>query len=586
MQAQPTLSVHPFTHSFLQKFTNQHNTTMTLDLRPPHRVMRLDRLGALHQTRISFVRSLVRKMAADTWSIERTHFELDNQGYGTCIYRAEIAGKEPDAVEVYSIIIFSMHLDDDLRSDRVIAEAWDVAFCLFEGDPSEDELAELRANLPKQEAGRCWPKVLVLSRANKSVRNFEYVVDSLANGAQPDPKRLAKVGYLYRTTAVYGNGKFGLADYEKLQRRQAFMGSFRAQMFTVYMLRQFSVEQANHMAAVRNPDAVTLRDDIARYLGVGNSTGLGMAPFLISHPLLINQWITMRETALACAIAAEQTPTHTKRFRKLVDRARTHVAEIYTDHAPQAERNCQMLGELTELAEMDVQPWPDLVAHAAATWSVETQEMIHSILIELYPELVDELGENMAVEEVYDTVPQMPLVQLRALIESRYAWALAIDFNDPNEQALFWYRSAEKEEPRLGQRYEEPGASQEMRIAVGRDVQECYAKICADLAEHPTALVAEFLLRHQTLRGTVRRIQSMGDTTYGDIQDNLLAEGCLPIDLLRCKLSFFGASKFDPKSSLWVRITLFQGAPLISELGPDFVDDWFLPTAPNMTEAL
>lgn len=544
--------------------------------------MRLDRLGALHQTRISFVRSLVRKMAADSWSIEQTRFELDGNGYGTCIYRAEIGEKEAGVAEVYSIIIFSMHLDDDLRSDRVIAEAWDVAFCLFEGDPSEDELAELRANLPKQEAGRCWPKVLVLSRANKSVRNFSAVVDSLANGTQPDPERLAKVGYLYRTTAVYGNGKFGLADYEKLQRRRAFMGSFRAQMFTVYMLRQFSIDQANHMAALRNPDgAVTLHDDIARYLGIGNSTGLGMAPFLISHPLLINQWILMRETARARAIDATQTPQHVERFRQLVDRARVHVAEIYTDHKPQAERNCQMLGELTELAQMDLPAWPDLVAHAAATWSVETQEMIHSILIELYPELVDELGEKMAVDEVYDVVPQMPLVQLRSLIESRYAWAVAIDFTDPEQQALFWYRSAEKEEPRLGQRFEEPGAEKEVQIAVGRDAQKCYKQICTDLAEHPTALVAEFLLRYPDLRGIVRRVQSMGETAYGDIQDNLLAESCLPIDMLRCKLSFFGASKFDPKSSLWVRITLFQGAPLVEEIGPDFVDDWFLPTSPK-----
>ena len=29
--------------------------------------------------------------------------------------------------------------------------------------------------------------------------------------------------------------------------------------------------------------------------------GLGMAPFLINHPLLINQWIEQRETALARA---------------------------------------------------------------------------------------------------------------------------------------------------------------------------------------------------------------------------------------------------------------------------------------------
>jgi hypothetical protein len=45
--------------------------------------------------------------------------------------------------------------------------------------------------------------------------------------------------------------------------------------------------------------------------------------------------------------------------------------------------------------------------------------------------------------------------------------------------------------------------------------------------------------------------------------------------MLRCKLSYFGAAKFDPKSDRWVRITLAQGAPLFDEL--DGRDDWWLP---------
>jgi hypothetical protein len=39
-----------------------------------------------------------------------------------------------------------------------------------------------------------------------------------------------------------------------------------------------------------------------------------------------------------------------------------------------------------------------------------------------------------------------------------------------------------------------------------------------------------------------------------------------PIDLLRCKLSFFGATRFDPRSDRWVRITMFKGAPYPDEL--------------------
>jgi hypothetical protein len=36
--------------------------------------------------------------------------------------------------------------------------------------------------------------------------------------------------------------------------------------------------------------------------------------------------------------------------------------------------------------------------------------------------------------------------------------------------------------------------------------------------------------------------------------------------MLRLKLSFFGAMKFDPRSDKWLRITMFQGAPLAKEL--------------------
>ena len=42
--------------------------------------------------------------------------------------------------------------------------------------------------------GRVSCKELTLSRANKSVRAFDHVVDSLSLGKQPDKKLLNKVG--------------------------------------------------------------------------------------------------------------------------------------------------------------------------------------------------------------------------------------------------------------------------------------------------------------------------------------------------------------------------------------------------------
>ena len=39
--------------------------------------------------------------------------------------------------------------------------------------------------------------------------------------------------------------------------------------------------------------------DIALTLGIGNATGLGMAPFVVSHPELLHQWFAARETAIS-----------------------------------------------------------------------------------------------------------------------------------------------------------------------------------------------------------------------------------------------------------------------------------------------
>jgi hypothetical protein len=54
-------------------------------LRPPDQVMRLERLGASHQTRLSFLRALLRRIAAEGWRIARHSFAIDRKGAGTAI---------------------------------------------------------------------------------------------------------------------------------------------------------------------------------------------------------------------------------------------------------------------------------------------------------------------------------------------------------------------------------------------------------------------------------------------------------------------------------------------------------------------
>ena len=84
-----------------------------------------------------------------------------------------------------------------------------------------------------QEAGHYLERVTDLIRANNqcaSLRMCRYI----SSGHQPDHEMIAKIGYLMRTTAVYGNGKFGIADRDIIKGYDGPMNAFRAEMLTVF----------------------------------------------------------------------------------------------------------------------------------------------------------------------------------------------------------------------------------------------------------------------------------------------------------------------------------------------------------------
>ena len=538
---------------------------MQIELRKPEFVMKLDRLGSFHQSKLSFLRSFIREFK--DWKFETKEIDLDEKGFGHCVYVVSKNNKK------YSLVCFSNELDDSERSDRVIATKWDASFVLFDGIPTPKDIQRLKANVPLQEQGRVTERELCLSRANKSVRVFEHVVDLLSQGKQPDTKLLYDVGYLYRTTAVYGSGKFGLADRIKIQDRGELKGPFRLEMMLVFLARQFTFDMVNHVAKMRSPkSAVKLNDDIARNLGIGNSTGLGMAPFIVNHPALLNQWILSKEKALqsvrSIPVVSEQEK---EKFQSLLSTIQENIKLWKTDSDYQIKKNSELSQDLKNFQkffnnlQLEKFFWNTVYEWAEKNTQAECCEFIVSLLMEVYPEIVEPLSYEMSIDEedYFDFDSSRSIGDICALIEKRYAWLIDIDFEKKNNIYNFWYYSKNKQEPRMSDRFSEDGAELELPLAIARDINKLYLELKNYSKKDK---LSSYLLKNQEFRHVLRRIFICEKLPYSEIQDNTISKKLIPVDMLRLKLSFFGATRFDPRSDRWVRITMYQGAPLMKEI--------------------
>jgi hypothetical protein len=519
-------------------------------------------------------------MAGEGWQISRPEFSIDAKGVGYAVYTA----KGPQ--RSYSLVAFAHDLPPEKRSDRVIAEAWDATFALFDGVPTEDDIARLCQNVPVQEAGRIQASELTLSRANRSVRLWTHVVDALANGHQPDITQIDAVGYLMRTTAVYGSGKFGAADRETIADRPELQGPFQAEMLTVYLIRTFVRDLVQHMAQAQGGDrAVALNPVLARRLGIGNSTGLGMAPYIVNHPVLFNNWILAREEAIARVRAVEKaSAAEIALFLDVLDRSGRSVDLWHSEHPIQQTKLANLRADMAALQSYvtgglsGVYPWDSLIRWSETALSEEGQELVASLILEPYGDLVDGLADCMADSnsDAFRIDGAMPVQTVTDLLDTAFGWARGLDWAAPENCARAWYVSEEKLEPRLGERFEEPIADYEQPLAPARDAAAALRDLADWAADAP---IAEFLLRHPEHRHTVRRAQMHRVAPYGEIRDNTIGADVLPIDMLRAKLSFFGATHFDPRSDRWVRISMYAGAPYPEDLSTDTADLWVYPDA-------
>ncbi len=474
----------------------------------------------------------------------------------------------------------------------MIATEWDATFTLFDGVPTADDIDRLRGNVPKQEAGRVSESELSLSAAPTGRSGCGITWSTRwPQGRQPDPDKVGDVGYLMRTTAVYGSGKFGAADREMIADRPECRAPFQVEMLSVFLTRAFVMDLVEHMARMRN----------ARHR---RTAGPGLAPPLWHRqfhrawhgavsdqpPGAVQQLDRRPGRALARVrslpmASAEDAET----FRRFAARALIHARAWTSEHPIQIEKLTALRADMealqTHLADADLtsqSPWNRLWLWGETALSVEGQEQLASLLLEPYGELVDGLSACMYADEQesWRINGAMQISDLKKIIESIYGWALAIDWSSHTANARVWYVSEAKLEPRLGERFDEPIEPYEQPLCPGRDA----ARMFADLANAPDGPVAAFLLSHPQHRHIVRRAQIAARYPYAEIRDNTIDANMLPVDLLRAKLSFFGACHFDPRSDRWLRINMFQNAPFPHELASLGADGWTYPPLPEAAE--
>jgi hypothetical protein len=351
------------------------------------------------------------------------------------------------------------------------------------------------------------------------------------------------------------------------------------------MVRNFTIDLVEYMACVQGGDqAVKLNINIRRQLGIGNSTGLGMVPFLLNHPLLLHKCIDAREIALAkVRILKYATDSEQNLFRTLIKRTNKLLDHWLPKHVLQIKRLAELKVDYITLRSHLVQadlnqeyPWNSLWQWSIRTLGIECQELLLSLLLEPYGRLVDDLAKTMSISDSrYVRIQgKMKLSELRHLIEKYYDWIFKIDWATPDAQSRVWYTSEDKLEPRLGERTLGYLNQFELPLAPGRDVAHLYYLI--NTLPHQQ-YVADFLLTHSEYRHCIRRIQMIPNYPYAEIRDNTIASQMMPVDLLRAKLSFFGAQYFDPFSDQWLRISMYRGAPYPDNIATEDAETWGYP---------
>ncbi|MET8468456.1 hypothetical protein ABZY90_05395 [Streptomyces sp. NPDC006422] len=547
--------------------------------RTPARLLRPERLAHIPPTRLSASRALVNRMVTQRWRVEQVEFAIDEEARGRARYRVWTPEGPLD------FVAFSFRPRLEGRTSRIVGTDWDMTGALFDGAADEADLAHTERELPKLYGGRATAHTLVWCRSNRSLRLFEHVVASLADGHQPDARRLWDVGYLMRNTGLDGNGTFGTRSFAALPDNHPLAAPLHAQMLAAYLMREFSADLAEHLARHRNPEAPSLDPGLRRRLGLGNASALGLVFFTNNHPRLVDRWLDLREQALAAALDARRGAAHLAAVRALIERtARFHEQDrtVYDRFEPPAALARSLRRALSLLDGLERPGDADALPRLWGAWNAELDERavetLAGVLIDSVPGLTDPLVERQRVDETLTATPQQSVEALLEHLESAYRWALDLDLTAPGALRHIWYKSRAAEEPRRGPR-DEVAEGLDWQLNVPRSVQALHADL---RAADPRESTGAFCVRHPEHRDAVARVQGLADLDLHSPHMNIADDAFVPAYLVRfLNAAVHGLDKTADSAGRNVLGLLFHGAPTRHSVHLNPGDDWTLPARPE-----
>ena len=557
-------------------------------------MMSIKRARAVVPDALSFPRSAMSELVRGRFEVDKLRFELDAEGRGEVLYRLRGDG------HVFYFFLISDVLPEDKKTDRNFAASWDAMGVLCQGEWTAEREAFLRREVPKQRAGFADYGTLIYARGNRSTRIFNHVVESLAQGLQPDLEELAPVGYILRTTAFIGNGQLGTLPLDGYGANHPLRRPYHAQFCSAFMLREYVFDLVDHLARIRSSKAVRLAPEYRRFLGLGNSAATGLAAYATNHPLRIHQWSLVHEEALVQAI--QRMPVLSselaRTFESLLNKAAVYFTQsarlddgVFAspqDTAVELRRLEQAIAsagiaEFSRVGQKSIF-LERLVSWAQANVHTEACEVLYSLILELHPDIVEACVNSFQVVENADVHPEMRVGELLSLIEKDFDWVIANSQGKGEEESkYFWYRcSSAPRDVRRGLRHKLKYLEFETDLDLPIQVLKAW-----HLLSHlpPNRPLAGVLCERPDLRHAILRVQSLAGTQYSALRQSWLSANYTPFETIRFVLALYGMEKFEAAFPKSVRGTFMQGAPIAEDVAQGRIGRWPFTLKPDPENA-